>query len=91
MEPLEAAGRSINEPLCLTEYAPTRPAISENFSGTDAFERCPRNSLRGRRHAKLHLRNQRFNAAAILQEMSNYYCLPGRAGGPPLDVRMRTH
>ena len=24
--------------------------------------------------------------AATLQEMSNCYCLPGRAGGPPLDV-----
>jgi hypothetical protein len=25
--------------------------------------------------------------AAILQEMSNCYCLPGRAGGSPADVR----
>ena len=46
------------------------PAILENSSGTDVFERGPRKSLRGGRRAKLHLRNQRFNAAAILQEMS---------------------
>ena len=39
LEPLEAAGRSINERLCLPEYPPICPAISENSSGTDAFER----------------------------------------------------
>ena len=60
LEPLEAAGRSINERLCLPEYPPICPAISENSSGTDAFERGPRNSLRAGRRAKVHLRNQRF-------------------------------
>jgi hypothetical protein len=39
----------------------------------------------------LALRNTHFSASteAILPKMSNFYCLPGRAGGPPLVASVR--
>ena len=85
LEPLKAAGRSLNE-ATLTFRPPTQKLpnwkIPRNWRSSRAVCEAPRKEGGVLSSTRV---THDFDAAT-LQEMSNCYCLPGRAGGPPLDV-----
>ena len=88
LEPLEAAGlfRRVGASRLLLSPIEVRPSLPATFRTGTA------ESARPCTNVALHTAVSRFTPVSVnteLQELSNFYCHPGRAGGSPLVARAK--